>query len=368
VRGEPTDRPALAYLFLGGARHVLERTGQRMVAAYADPRSIAQTQIAAAELFGHDTAMAPWGCLTVEAEAFGCRLEDHQDYYPQVVERPLAAERDLKRLSPVDPSRSARMPLVLEALAQLRERSGQDLYIIAMVVSPFLVAAELRGMAELLMEFVTAPSFVDDLFERVTEGTTAYLRAILRTGACDAVLFENAGACRELMGPQHLERYVMPNHRKLLEAARHEAPHVQLIEHNCSNTPYFREILDLDVDAVSFAYGDVRSIREQHGLDCHATHTLTNACRERFCLSPHRRRVVGWIGNVDHTRILLEGNPEQVFREARACIESARSAPFVLSTGCEIPFKAPLKNIQALSRAARAGFAPLSGDAPFRSA
>lgn len=358
LRGEPTDRPALAYLFLGGARHVLERTGQRMLAAYGDPRSVAQTQITAAELFGHDTAMAPWGCLTVEAEAFGCRLEAPEDYYPHVVERPLAEERNLSRLARVEPSTSGRMPRVLESLTQIRERGGQGLYVIAMVVSPFLVAAELRGMSALLMDFLTHPSFVEDLFERVTEGIAAYVESILRTGACDAILFENAGACRELMGPHHLRRYVMPNHRKLLEAARGEAPDVQLIEHNCSRTPYFREILDLDVDAVSFAYGDVRAIREIHALDCHEVHTRINACVDRFCLRPDRERSIGWIGNVDHSRILLEADPEQVFREARACIESARLSPFVLSTGCEIPFKAPLENILALSRAARAGFAP----------
>jgi len=51
----------------------------------------------------------------------------------------------------------------------------------------------------------------------------------------------------------------------------------------------------------------------------------------------------------------MKASPEAVFREARACIESARGAPFALSTGCEIPFKAPLENILALARAARAG-------------
>ena len=357
LRGEPTDRPPLAYLFLGGARHVLERTGQRLSTAYADPRSIAHTQITAAELFGHDTAMVPWGCLTVEAEAFGCRLEVFDDYYPRVVERPLAEERNLRHLSRVDPCRSGRMPLMVEALTRLRDRAGEDLYVIAMIVSPFLVAAELRGMTALLIDFLIAPSFVEDLFERITEGTADYLKTILRTGACDAILFENAGACRELMGPHHLERYVMSNHRRLLETARSVAPQVQLIEHNCSNTPYFEHILALDVDAVSFSYGDVRSIRDQYGLDCHATHTRTNACRERFCLRPSPLRSVGWIGNVDHSRILLEADSQAVFREARACIDSARGAPFVLSTGCEIPFTAPQENILALSRAARAGSA-----------
>jgi len=356
LRGEPLDRPALAYLFLGGARHVLERLGQRMRTAYSDPSLIADAQMLAAELFEHDSAMVPWGCLTVEAEAFGCGIREFDDYYPQVVERPLEEAADLKRLCDPDPSVSGRMPLVLEALTRLRERAGDDLFITATVVSPFLVAAELRGMAALLMDFIRDPDFTTALFERVTEGTERYLKAILQTGACDAVLFENAGATRDLIGSHHLEQYVRPYHERLVATLRGEAPDVFAIEHNCSDRPYFEEMLQSDVDAVSFAYADERVIRAQHGWDCRASHTRTNACGERFCLrAPAEGSAIARIGNVDHTRIVLGARPDEVFREARACIESARSTRFVLSTGCEIPFKAPIENIRALARAAQAG-------------
>lgn len=356
LRGEPTDRPALAYLFLGGARHVMECVGDRLGVAYRDPERIASAQVAAAELFGHDSGMVPWGCLTVEAEAFGCRVELLEDYYPRIVERPLEGTADLGRLRDPDPATTARMPLVLEALTRLRRRCGDDLFISAMVVSPFLVAAELRGMSDLLMDFVRDPTFTAALFERVTEGTERYLKAILSTGACDAVMFENAGACRELLGPHHVAEYVMPHHRRLLATLRREAPEVFSIEHNCSDTPYFDEILALDVDAVSFAHGDVRAIRAARDWDCLAMHPRPNACLDRFCLYPRDTpRPIAWIGNVDHAKVLLRASADQVYREARACIESARSTPFVLSTGCEIPFRAPLENVRALTRAARAG-------------
>lgn len=90
--------------------------------------------------------MVPWGCLTVEAEAFGSRIESPDDFYRQVIERPLEEDTNLAWLSDPSPSRSGRMPLVLKALTRLRQRSRADLFIAAMVVSPFLVACELRGM------------------------------------------------------------------------------------------------------------------------------------------------------------------------------------------------------------------------------
>jgi uroporphyrinogen-III decarboxylase len=239
----------------------------------------------------------------------------------------------------------------------LRARAGDDLFISAMVVSPFLVAAELRGMTGLMMDFIRDPDFTEAFFEHVTEGTERYLKAILQTGACDAVLFENAGATRDMIGPHHLAQFVRPYHERLVAVVRREAPDVFAIEHNCSDRPYFDEILNSDIDAVSFAYVDERAIQAQHGWDCHASHTRTNVCSERFCLrSPAETSAIARIGNVDHTQLILNAQPDQVFREARACIESAGSSRFVLSTGCEIPFKAPIENIRALARAAKAGY------------
>jgi uroporphyrinogen-III decarboxylase len=356
LRGEPTDRPALAYLFLGGARHVLGQMGLGMNPVYYDARLIADAQMVAAELFEHDSGMIPWGCLTVEAEAFGCRIEVLEDYYPQVVGRPLEDEPDLDRLCEPNPSSSGRMPLVLDALTQLRERAGDDLFVTAMVVSPFLVAAELRGMTELMMDFIRDPAYVEALFDRVTKGIQRYLKAILQTGACDAILFENAGASRDMIGPHHLAQFIRPYHEQLLATTRDEAPDVLLIEHNCSNAPYFEEILESDVDAVSFAYADIRAIQSEHNWDCAASHIHANVCQQRHCLEPAANgREIAYIGNVDHTHILLNADPDEVFSEARNCIMSARNSRFALSTGCEIPFTAPIDNIRALARAARAG-------------
>jgi uroporphyrinogen decarboxylase len=311
-------------MFLGGARHVLERAKTTMGKAYRNPGGIARVQQVAAEMFGHDAGTVPWGCLTVEAEAFGCELEWHDDYYPRVASHPLEEERDLRRLIAPDPSASGRMPLVLEALASVRERMGEDQFLIAMVVSPFLVAAELRGMVPLLADFVLEADFVDDLMATVGDGVERYVRAIAAQGAADAIMFENAGACAQMMGPGHVDRFVMPYERRLLASAREVAPSMSLIEHNCAEAPYVDRVLALDVDAVSVAHTDPE--------------TVQNAGMARF-------------GAVDNQRLMLEGTPEAVGDAAQAELAAAGKTAYVLATSCEIPFAAPIRNIEALSRA-----------------
>ena len=336
MRGEEVDRTALMYLFLGGARHVLAALGHSMREVQESPTLMAAAQSTAAEEFGHDSSMLPFGCLTIEAEAMGCSLEVYEDFYPQVVTRPLEDDRDLQQLSDPNPSVSGRMPVVIEGLSEMRERAGDDSYIVAMVVSPFLVAAELRSMSLLLVDFISDPAYVEALMEKVTAGIIRYVQAIIDTGACDAIMFENAGATREILGPHHVAQFVTPWHRKVLEAARARDPEIRLIEHNCANRPYVSEIVESGVDGVSFAYGDIVTMAEPGDEDSlPADAGLTR------------------IGNVDHTRLILDGTPQEVFDAARGVIDRARGAPFVLSTGCEIPFKSPVENIRALANAAR---------------
>ena len=80
---------------------------------------------------------------------------------------------NLDRLARPDPSISGRMPLVIEALGQLRHRVGDDLSTIGMVVAPFLVACELRGMTNLLLDLLTDPPYLEALLEHVTEAPGA---------------------------------------------------------------------------------------------------------------------------------------------------------------------------------------------------
>lgn len=329
LTGGVPDRTPVHYQFLGGAHRVLAQVGMTMSAAYASPTSIANTQIAAAEMFGHDTVMAPWGCLTVEAEAFGCELDYHDMWYPQARSRPLADTTDLSRLTPIGSGLAGRMPLMVDALAELRARSDGELFVVAMVVSPFLVACELRDMSALMLDIGLDPNFVSDLLDIVTDGIGAYVESIAASGAVDAIMFENAGMAAELLGPHHIETFIRPYHRRLVARARDTAPSTFLIEHNCASSPYFTEIHGTDVDAISFAVDDLELAAD---------------------LAPVGRPQT-LIGMVDHADLMLNGNPDQVRTAALRCIRQAGDRPFILSTGCEVPFKAPTENIAALAAA-----------------
>nr|NIQ07880.1 hypothetical protein [Candidatus Korarchaeota archaeon] len=204
---EETERPPLAYLFFGGGKWVLDELGVNFDDVYYTADGIAKAQMTAKELFGHDNVMSPWGCLTVEAEAFGCKIQRKRDGYPQIVERVVKSENDLKDLSIPDPYKNGRMPLVLDSLKILAKRVGKDAPVIGMICSPFVVASEMRSLQEFLLDTFQKPDFALEVLEIATAGCIEYAKAIAEQGIF-AVMIENAYMNRTFFNLQDSRRFI----------------------------------------------------------------------------------------------------------------------------------------------------------------
>lgn len=330
IKLEETDRPPLGYLFFGGANWVLKDLGASFEDVYYSSEGIARAQIRAKELFGHDNVMSPWGCLLVEAEALGCTLKKKRDYYPSVVERPIKSEKDLGNLSIPNPYRDGRMPLVLESLRILSKQVGEHTPVIGMISSPVLVASEIRGYEELLMEMIKNPDFVHEILDVVTASSIEYVKAMCQEDVF-AVMLENAFMNRDVLDRQRCKEFVLNYSKKLVDEIK--KLDVYVVEHNCSRPEslYIDMELDLKPDVLNIAVDNTAMLRT-------------------------RARDVCIMGNVNQNYAMLSGSKTDVYREARSCIKEGGPRGFILSTNCEIPFNAPLDSIKALHDVASAGW------------
>jgi uroporphyrinogen-III decarboxylase len=59
------------------------------------------------------------------------------------------------------------------------------------------------------------------------------------------------------------------------------------------------------------------------------------------------------IGNVNNPRTLLQGTPEDVYRQARYAIESGVE---IIGPECAIPLSTPLENLKAIVAAVQEGY------------
>ncbi|MDA0525479.1 uroporphyrinogen decarboxylase family protein [Methanococcoides alaskense] len=100
IEMKDVDRMPYGYLWFGAGNAVLERMGASMSDVYYSAKGIARAQILAREMYHHDNVMSPWGCLLVEAEALGTRLNIKEDRYPTIAEHPLSSARQYDKIDP----------------------------------------------------------------------------------------------------------------------------------------------------------------------------------------------------------------------------------------------------------------------------
>jgi len=296
-----------------------------------DPAVLASCQVRCARRFGYDgvyISADTW----VNAEAVG---------YPHVEHPPdgpaggkggwIETARDIEALSPPDPERSGRWPLMVRAVQEAVKLAGQDLAVIANFdQSPFSLASQLRGLERFLIDLEESPSFAHRLLEFCAEAVTRYAIALGRAGA-DVLNTGDSVAGGSVIGPALYEQFAFPYERRVISAV-HEALGTPVTLHICGDaTVCLERMVETGADGIE--------------LD-----SAVDASRARRTCEGR----VAVIGNIDPVRVLLEGTADEVYARSREILEVFRGCDgFILSSGCALSPKTPPANISAMVRAAR---------------
>jgi len=236
---------------------------------------------------------------------------------------------DIDRLPAADPESLGRMPLMLNALSLLRQRLGDDVFIVACFdQSPFSLACSLADINEMMMLLVTDPPFVQALLARCIEHASAYAVALGRAGAD---MLSTGDSPAGMIGPDLYEEFALPAERRVFNAIRADCG-VPSSLHICGDSAHI-------LPAMARAGADVLEIDHLVNLD--------DACG----LVPDS--ITLW-GNIDPVRVLFNGTPESVkaaCANAIAVIRRNKRRRFVLSSGCTLPPDTPPENIHALVEA-----------------
>ena len=263
-----------------------------------------------------------------EPSAFGARVLWHPDQPPGVrhLELPPSEWAGLPR---PDPETDGLLPLVLRRVERL-ERGGElpEPHRIRFVAArgPMAVAAHVLGMLSLLEATALEPEATAAALELFADTAVAFLRAQLarlREPVGILLLDDIPG----MLSPRGFDRMALPFLQRVFDAF----PDRLRVYHNDTPcTHLLPRIGQLHCDVWNFS----------HEMDIAAVRGLL----PRMAL----------LGNVAPLGTLVRGTPEQVYREARACVEKAAAGGgFILSAGGGVSPGTPADNIDALVRAAR---------------
>lgn len=191
----------------------------------------------------------------------------------------------------------------------------------------------LRGMENLLMDFVIHPDFVHDLLGRIADYNIAQVREACRYDI-DAVYFgDDWGQQRGLiMGPRHWKNFIFPQLRRMYDTVREECGKFQFI-HSCGQVDsLFDELVSIGLNCFNPFQPEVMDVRS---------------------LLPKYRGRLSFHGGLSTQRTLPYGTVEDVRAESRMLLELGKDGGYIFSPAHAVEGDVPLENMLAMIEVAQ---------------
>jgi [methyl-Co(III) methanol-specific corrinoid protein]:coenzyme M methyltransferase len=291
--------------------------------AHLDARAMADLALAGCEILGFDTVMPEYSVVQ-EAAALGAQVDwGDRDRMPDVKDFPNADFSDI--VIPGDFLDKPSCRVVLDAISILRREVGGQVAIIGKVMGPWTMSYHMAGTQNFLLALgMGEKAKVAKMLRQLMPATIAFINAQFRAGADIVVLADHATG--NLVGPYHYEEHLLPVHQEI--TARVGGP---LILHVCGNCSDRLEL---------FARSGVDGYHFEWQVDSQDAVRRVEAD-------------ISLVGNINNPQTLLQGTPEDVFKQARYAIEAG---VHIIAPECAIPLTTPLENLRAIVEAAREGY------------
>jgi len=322
IDGRPADHLALMPITMMFAADL---AGVRYKDYASHGHVLADAQIRTAEKFGFDY-VSGISDPAREASDLGAAIEWFDDQPPAIIEsRALLHDKSsLLHLKLPDLSQG-RMADRIRAIELLNTQAGDEKIVEGWVEGPCAMAADLRGLNTLMLDFFDDPAFVTDLLEFVTNMEMHFARTQVNAGAA---LIGVGDAAASLIGPKLYHQFVFPYECRMVQGIR--ALGVKSRLHICGNT---RKL-----------FGDMGRV----GADIVDLDWMAPINEAREAMGPSQLL----LGNIDPVRVLRDGAADSVERAISACHHAA-GGRYIVGAGCEIPRGTPHENVLAMARYAQ---------------
>ena len=263
--------------------------------------------------------------LTVEAEAFGAKINFSKNEIPAVVNRLVSDQETIEALQ-IPSLESARVPQYLKA-ARLAATNIRDRPVFGGCIGPFSLAGRLFGMTEIMTSIFIEPEIIKLLLEKCSLFLISYIKETKKTGANGILMAEPAAG---LLSPEMCDEFSSTYIKKIV--AEVQSRNYLFILHNCGNAGQVTQSM------VSTGAG---------GLHFGNRINLVEALKE----IPEDTLV---FGNLDPVSIFRSGTQERVFNATTELLnKTANHRNFIISSGCDTPPCSPVENVEAFFRAVK---------------
>lgn len=293
----------------------------RFAALHSDAEGMAKAASTTYKLYGFESAVVPFD-LCVEAEVLGCEINvyPHSEdiLYPTIKKKIISNEDDMTKITiPDDLSNRGRIPVVVNAIKQLKAEIGNELAIGSYVLGPFTLAGQIMELNDLLKLSFKKQALVNQMLESLSDVLTSVAK-IFRDAGADYITVREMGGTSDVLSPRIFKSLIQPHLKRIFESIGHPS-----VLHICGKT---NDIVEAMVESGS----DAISVDQKNEI------VLT---RERL------GKDARIFGNYDPYNVLVAGTPDLVSETIKKCLDNGVSAVW---PGCDIWPTVPSKNFNTM--------------------
>lgn len=220
------------------------------------------------------------------------------------------------------PPKENRAYVTFMEMAKRAVSTFPDRVIFADLGGPWSIAADLRGIEQLIYDTVDDPEFVHKLMQVTTQLSLERALAMAETGVYVRIGDPSAGC--SLISPKIFREFVKPYHDEQLFGPLRKETGTRIGLHMCGFVdPIMEDIISLPIDWFEL---DALSSLEK----------MVSLSQGKVVIRGHMP-----------AGIFIEGTKETIEKEVKRCVDTAaRTNPFMLAPGCSVPYNAPLEKIQ----------------------
>ncbi len=257
--------------------------------------------------------------LTVEAEAFGAKINFPEHEVPSVSER-LVVDLESVELLEVPSLEKGRISQFLLA-NKLAAENIKNKPVFSGCIGPFSLAGRLYDMSEIMVAIYIEPDIVLQLLSKCTEFLVNYCIALKATGTAGVIIAEPAAG---LLSDDDCKEYSSNFVKQIVDSVQDET--FTIILHNCGNTGHCTNAM-IASGAKALHFGNAINMED-----------VLKQCPKDIVV----------MGNLNPVGVFKQGTRESVRKATRKLLdETAGYLNFVISSGCDLPPFVPEENIYA---------------------
>ncbi|MDW7675226.1 MAG: uroporphyrinogen decarboxylase family protein [Bacillota bacterium] len=211
-KGEKIDRVPFMPTLYEHCAALINKTPSEVA---QDKSLFIEAQLKGYEVYQHDLVTVGMDIYNVEVEALGAKIAYSQSIdVPGISFHPLAEVEDLTGLKLPNPEQDGRMPMFLEAAAEINKQIGDEVIVNGTIVGPFTLAALLRGFEKFIMDIMMNPDYARQLLNFCADVGVRYGEAMIKRGV--GLSINESWISPPLMSPKIFKDEVLPWEKYLI--------------------------------------------------------------------------------------------------------------------------------------------------------